>query len=95
MTKAEKIHLGRVAALGCALCRRNGWGETPAEIHHLRTGTGAGRKASHYDAIPLCPDHHRLGNMALHVMGRKAWERQNVVTEGDLLQQTRMLLGIA
>ena len=95
MTKAEKNHLGRVAALGCALCRRNGWGETPAEIHHPRTGTGAGRKASHYDAIPLCPEHHRLGNDALHVMGRKAWERTHDVLEGDLLQQTRMLLGTA
>ena len=40
-TKAESQYLGRVAELGCVLCRRLGLGETPAEIHHARTGTGA------------------------------------------------------
>lgn len=101
MTKAEREHLGRIAELGCALCRHKGWGETPAEIHHLRTGTGAGRKASHFEAIPLCPAHHRLGTsgssgpaqIALHVLGRKAWERQHGVTEGELLAATLALVG--
>jgi hypothetical protein len=88
-TKAERAHLDRVARLGCALCNRLGYGESPAEIHHPRTGTGAGRKASHFDAIPLCPAHHRLGNDALHVRGRKAWERLHGVTELELLDETR------
>lgn len=96
-TAAEARHLDRVARLGCVLCRHMGHYDTPAEIHHPRTGTGAGagRKASHFEAIPLCPTHHRLGNEALHVMGRKAWERHHGITEIELLQITRNLTGVA
>jgi len=94
VTNAERKHLRLVADLGCILCAANGVEGTPAEIHHLRTGTGAGRKASHFESIPLCPIHHRLGNDALHVMGRKAWERHHGVTELELLEQVRDLLGI-
>ena len=92
MTKAEKHHMGRVAALGCCLCQRYGWHGTPAEVHHVRTGTGAGRRASHFDVIPLCPAHHRQGADGLHVMGRKAWERAHGVTELDLLDEVRAML---
>lgn len=59
MTKDEKAHLSRVAELGCIACYLQGTPGTPAEIHHPRAGTGAGRKASHFDALPLCPPHHR------------------------------------
>lgn len=93
-TAAEKQHMGRVAELGCCLCRRYGWHGTPAEVHHVRTGTGAGRRASHFDVIPLCPSHHRQGADGLHVMGRKAWERAHGVTELELLAGVRAeLLG--
>lgn len=95
-TAAESRHLDRVSRLGCVLCRAHlGITDTPAEIHHPRTGTGAGRKASHYEAIPLCPTHHRLGNESLHQMGRKAWERHYGITEMELLQITKNLLGVA
>lgn len=92
-TAAEHRHLDSVARLGCMLCRYLGYYGTPSEIHHPRTGTGAGRKASHFDAIPLCPPHHRLGNEALHVMGRKAWERYHGITEVELMRMTKNLLG--
>lgn len=91
-TKAEKSHMSRVAELGCILCRRYGHHGTPAELHHPRTGTGAGRRAAHADVIPLCPYHHRSSNEALHAMGRKAWERHHGVTEMELLDQTRALV---
>ncbi len=91
-TKAEKTHMSRVADLGCILCRRYGHHGTPAELHHPRTGTGAGRRAAHADVIPLCPYHHRSSNEALHAMGRKAWERHHGVTESELLDQTRALV---
>ena len=91
-TKAEKSHMSRVAELGCILCRRYGHHGTPAELHHPRTGTGAGRRAAHADVIPLCPYHHRSSNEALHAMGRKAWERHHGVTESELLDQTRALV---
>lgn len=54
-TKAESEHMAAVAALGCLICR------APAEVHHIRTGYGAGQRASHYETLPLCPRHHRLG----------------------------------
>ena len=66
-TAAEKAHMGRVAALGCCLCRRYGWYGTPAEVHHIRTGTGAGKRASHYDTIPLCGTDRTLGAQACTV----------------------------
>ncbi len=88
MTKAERAHMNRLAEMGCILCRHLGTPGTPAEIHHIRTGTGAGRRASHFNTIPLCAYHHR-GQEGLHGMGRKAWERYYDVTEIELLQQVR------
>lgn len=93
-TKAEKAHMGRVAELGCVLCLLLGYGATPAECHHPRTGVGTGRKSSNMDVIGLCPQHHRLGNDALHVRGRKAWERLHGFTELELLAEVRRILGI-
>ena len=65
-TKAERYHMGKVAALGCIACQKIGYFDTPAEIHHIRATVGAGQRASHYDVIPLCPEHHRHGNNAVH-----------------------------
>ena len=95
MTNDERKHLDKVAGLGCILSRHYGYPDTPAEIHHIRTGTGAGRKASHYETIPLSPHFHRLSNEAFHVMGRKAWERHHGVTELELLELVRDLLGVS
>ena len=92
MTKDEKRHLSAVAELGCAVCRRMGYEGTPAEIHHKRAGTGAGRRSSHYDAIPLCPEHHR-GATGLHGLGTKGFPKRWGFDEEDLLQDTRALLG--
>ena len=88
MTKDKKIYLSKVAALGCVVCRNLGYGESPAEIHHIRTGQGA-KRASHFDVIPLCPNHHRNGGygVAYHA-GRKAFE-QAYGSEIDLLEQTK------
>ena len=91
MTNEEKKHLSRVADLGCAVCRRMGFPGTPAEIHHKRAGTGAGRRSSHWEAIPLCPEHHR-GNSGIHGMGRKSFEKKYALTEEDLLEKTLELL---
>ncbi len=86
-TTAERHHMSRVADLGCALCHRLGYGRTPAELHHPRKGTGMGQRASHFDVVPLCPEHHR-GASGLHGMGGKAFERAYGVTEAGLLKQT-------
>ena len=94
MTRAESKRLGRVAELGCAICRRIGFPGTPAEIHHRRTGTGMGRRASNADVAPLCAFHHR-GAEGLHGLGRRAFEALHGVTELELIEETKRLLGEA
>lgn len=79
--------MGRVADLGCCICHR------PAEVHHVRAGMlAAGMRPSHYDVIPLCPDHHRNGGpgVAVH-MGRKSWA-ENYGAESDFLQAVKLAL---
>jgi hypothetical protein len=93
MTKAEREYLSRVADLGCILCKHLGYEGTPAEIHHIRTGTGAGRRASHYDTLPLCPEHHR-GQTGLHGLGTKGFAKKYQLTELDLLAQVKDLLHV-
>lgn len=90
-TLAEKKHLGRLVELGCAVCRRLGYQGTLAEIHHLRAGTGAGRRASHWEAIPLCPEHHR-GSTGLHGLGTKGFPKHYGFDERDLLRDCARLL---
>ena len=91
-TAAERKHMSRVAELGCAVCRRMGYEGTPAELHHPRAGTGGGRRASHFDVIPLCPEHHR-GATGLHGLGTKGFPKRWGFTELDLLEDVRRLLG--
>jgi len=93
MTKAERQHLSRLADLGCVLCRRLGLGETPAAIHHIREGQGMGQRASHFEAVPLCPEHHQ-GASGIHGLGRRAFERRYGLTELDLLADARRLLEV-
>lgn len=91
---ADRRHMGRVAELGCILCRYKGIYGSPAEVHHIRTGTGAGRRSAHKKSIPLCFPHHRGSNEAIHVMGRKEWERYHGITELQLLEMTDKALGV-
>lgn len=75
--------LGRVASLGCVVCKSLGV-SSPAIVHHL-TGhpyRGIGHKASDAFTIPLCPEHHNL----LH-RGVDSFERQ-FGTQTELLERT-------
>jgi len=90
-TLKEKKHMNAVAELGCAVCRRMGYEGTPAELHHKRAGTGAGRRSSHMDVIPLCPEHHR-GNTGLHGLGTKGFPKHWGFDEDDLLADVAGLL---
>jgi hypothetical protein len=90
-TLAEKKHMSRVADLGCAVCRRMGTPGTPAELHHRRAGTGAGRRSSHWEVIPLCPEHHR-GSTGLHGLGTKGFPKHWGFDETDLLVETLLLV---
>lgn len=81
-------YMGHVAALGCVLCRRLGQGPTWAHVHHQRTGIGAGRRATDFQTIPLCPPHH-TGRFGIHGLGRKSFEAIYGVSELELVEQTR------
>jgi hypothetical protein len=44
-------------------------------VEAAHTGPHAlGQKASDYSCIPLCHQHHRTGNEALHKIGRRAFQ---------------------
>ena len=88
MKKSEKEHLNKVASMGCVVCINLGYGPSPAEVHHIGNGT-MGKRASNFEVIPLCAQHHRLGGygVAVHA-GRKTWE-QNFGTEKELLAQVK------
>jgi len=83
--------MARVAALGCILCRHLGWGETPAQVHHLREEQGAGQRASDMLTVPLCPEHHS-GATGVHGLGRRGFEARYKLSELDLLAMTLQLL---
>ena len=89
MTKGEKELYGKIARLGCSLCRHQGNEGTPAELHHIRRTS----KRSLAPVIPLCPYHHRGSNTSIHGMGRKRFEREYFITEEQLLVQTKILMG--
>jgi hypothetical protein len=91
-TKAERIHMERVANLGCLICRKQGNLYSPAELHHIRdvTLTGLGQRAKHTEIIPLCVAHHRIGKESFHNNSRafsKKWGSQR-----ELLKETLDLL---
>lgn len=91
-TKSEKIALNKIAELGCILCSEvlGFEGGSPAEIHHVRR-YGAKRATS--PVLPLCPEHHRLGNNSLHHLGVRAFENQWKISCEELLEQVNKRLG--
>jgi hypothetical protein len=91
MTKDEKKHLDLLSQLGCVVCARLGYSGTPAEIHHPRKGVGLALRASHYDAIPLCVEHHR-GQTGVHGLGTKGFAKRYGFDESDLLEDAKKLL---
>lgn len=94
MTKEERKHYDRIAQLGCICCHVLGFGYSPCEIHHIRTGTGAGRKSHWSKAIGLCPNHHRLGDVGVAIhSGIKSFEASIGMSELELLEKQLELLG--
>jgi len=87
-TKVEDQWMSDAAALGCVVCRNLGYGESPAEIHHLRADAGMSQRAKHNKTIPLCAPHHRTGGygVAFHA-GERIWQ-ENFGNEQSLYEQT-------
>ena len=88
MTKDERKYFDKLARLGCSLCRHLEYGESPAEIHHIRR---LGGKRSLAEVIPLCPEHHR-GNTGIHGLGRKGFFNKYGIDEDYLLDKTKELV---
>lgn len=84
-TKAEKLHMNKVAALGCIICKG------PATIHHTGCYIGGGR--NHMKVIPLCEKHHLFGPDAIDgkIISKRQWEAK-YGTEEDLLTTTHQKL---
>jgi len=89
MSAASKRHLVRVAALGCVICKRLGYPDSVAEIHHPRFAAGMAQRASDWLAIPACPEHHR-GPRGIH--GDRSVLRQIKCDEPALLADVIELL---
>lgn len=96
MTKDEKRHVGRTVALGCIACRQDGFYDTPAEAHHPREGAGVGKRASHYDVLPLCEKHHR-GTMH-PIVSSIHLDKLNFIkkygSEAELLEKVKNLIAL-
>jgi len=84
-----KDWMNSVAELGCGMCRRMGYPETPAQLHHPREGVGKGQRASDWLVIPLCPEHH-TGSRGWH--GTRNDFKLHNTNEWDILADTLRLL---
>jgi hypothetical protein len=93
MTKDERRHYGNISDIGCVVCILSGYGHSPCEIHHIRTGTGMAQKSHWSKAIGLCPTHHRLGGHGVAIHGGiKAFEAAIGMTEVELLNKQLEIL---
>lgn len=89
--KNEKKRLNKIAELGCILCSEvYGFEGTPSELHHVRRH-GSVRSAS--PVLPLCPEHHRLGNDSFHLLGVNGFEAKHNITCERLLERVDQKLG--
>jgi len=79
-TKHEKLHMDKVARLGCIICLKEGNPFSPAELHHIKdVSTIGGQRAKHTEVIPLCVPHHRIGIESFHENSKgfsKKWGSQ-------------------
>lgn len=87
-TPAESAHLGKVAALPCALCVLTSSVQDGATyVHHILEGTGISQRASHFLTVPLCYYHHQ-GDGGIHGLGRRMFNTRYRMEELDLLAWT-------
>lgn len=92
MNKSERDHYAKLARYGCILCKQQqvrNLDDSPTEIHHIRR---FGQTRASASCIPLCAWHHRLGDTAVHTLGKKAFARYWGYSEEDLLEKLNDLL---
>ena len=77
----------KVARLGCLICRKEGNPFSPAELHHIKdVATIGGQRASHFEVIPLCVNHHRIGKESFHENSKGFSEKWG--SQRELLKET-------
>ena len=88
-TKAERLHMDKVAQLGCYVCKG------PATLHHIRNNgkgnVGMGRRSSHFEVIPLCFEHHQ-GCTGIHLDKKNFEEKYG--TEAKILEAVLLELKV-
>jgi hypothetical protein len=63
-TKAEKRHMGRIAAMGCICCRLMGVRQdSKTDVHHIREDREA---RNDFLTLPLCHDSCHQGPLGVH-----------------------------
>src|SRR5579862_9292246 len=72
-----------IRSLPCAVCGV----EPSGEAAHTGQDGGLATKASDYSCVPLCPDCHRRGPHAYHVVGRPEFERRHGLDIGVLVRR--------
>ena len=87
MNKSDKKRFDQLKQLGCVACAKFGSIREPV-IHHIRKHTGISRRPDHQDTIPLCPEHHNMGNESIH-HNKKLFE-EKFGTEKQLLITTNL-----
>jgi hypothetical protein len=78
-TAKARAHIARVKSLPCVICQKPG----PSDAHHCIVGRYGTRKASDFDVIPLCKDHHQDGPEAIH-NGKASWVAKHGPDHGYL-----------
>jgi len=87
MSASGKRWMGLVARVPCVLCQHLGLGETPAQVHHLKTGRGMTDKAPDFLTIALCPEHH-TGATGVHQLKDRGLYTRYGLDELELLSMT-------
>jgi len=89
MKKKDKERFEKLSQIGCIACSKKGRWTTPV-IHHIRKHTGLSIRPTHDKTIPLCPQHHNMGNQSVH-LNKKLFESL-FGTEEELLKETNLKL---
>ena len=66
MKNIDKERVDKLKQIGCMACAKKGLFSEPI-IHHIRKHTGLSLRPPHTDTIPLCPQHHNMGNESVHL----------------------------
>ena len=91
-TVKEKKHMDKVSQIGCIVCRNEGRGYVPCEIHHI---IGKTKPDAHFHVIGLCYEHHRRGENNQIYVSRHPYKREfekRYGTEDKLLSDVRKYL---